>query len=386
MIFDMQKHSLKKSLWWPRLDLVVLATCIALSGSSTSAFDARGGQFIALKSFSHFEKSTGANHREIVLTSPEIVANIHWKELIPSWDAEMPDSTYLKIEARAVYSDRTTPYYTMALWSGDPALHPRESVPNQKDGDGKVSTDTLILNEACDRLQVRLTMGSDDNRKLKLKFLSLCLTAGKEVLPTLPPNRLAWGRTLSVPERSQMAYPNGNVLCSPTTVSMIMTYWAQKLNRPEMDRDVPEVVKGVYDMKWDGAGNWPFNMAYAGSYHGMRAYVTRMSDVSELEDWIADGIPVGLSLCYNKLRGRDGRPSGHLVVCVGFTDEGDVIINDPGTTLNVRKTFPRKNLIAAWAYSQNAAYMIYPEDSPIPTDRFGHWDSWSARQRIKLNR
>jgi hypothetical protein len=197
---------------------------------------------------------------------------------------------------------------------------------------------------------------------------------------------MAWGQTLSVPERSQMAYPNGNVLCSPTTVSMIMTYWSQKLRRPEMDLDVPEVVKGVYDMKWDGAGNWPFNTAYAGSYRGMRAYVTRMSDVSELEDWIANGIPVGLSLCYNKLRGRDGRPSGHLVVCVGFTDEGDVIINDPGTRLNVRKTFPRKNLIAAWAYSQNAAYMIYPEDSPIPTDRFGHWDSWSARQRIKFRR
>jgi len=68
---------------------------------------------------------------------------------------------------------------------------------------------------------------------------------------------------------------------------------------------VPEVVKGVYDPKWGGTGNWVFNTAYAGSLKGMRAYTTRLSDVSELEDWIARGIPVGLSLCYNPAAGRD---------------------------------------------------------------------------------
>jgi hypothetical protein len=26
--------------------------------------------------------------------------------------------------------------------------------------------------------------------------------------------------------------------------------------------------------------------------------------------------------------------------------------------------------------------MIYPEDADIPKDRFGHWDSWTAHQRI----
>ena len=121
-------------------------------------------------------------------------------------------------------------------------------------------------------------------------------------------------------------------------------------------------------------------MAYAGSRRGMRAYVSRLSDVSELEDWIAKGIPVGLSLCYNRLRGKTGAFSGHLVVCVGFTETGDVVINDPGTRLNVRKTFLRKNLIPAWAYSHNAVYLVYPEGAEVPPDRFGHWDSWTARQ------
>jgi len=164
----------------------------------------------------------------------------------------------------------------------------------------------------------------------------------------------------------------------------VMTWWSQKLNRPELDRDVPEVADAVYDANWHGTGNWPFNTAYAGSYRGMRGYVTRLSDVSELEDWIARGIPVGLSVCYDRLRGKGPGPNGHLVVCVGFTGEGDPIINDPGTSKNVRKTFPRKNLIYAWSYSRNAVYLIYPENAKVPKDRFGHWDSRTSARRVKL--
>lgn len=72
------------------------------------------------------------------------------------------------------------------------------------------------------------------------------------------------------------------------------------------------------------------------------------------------------------------------MVCVGFTQEGDVVINDPGTRQNVRKTFLRKNLVKAWALSGNATYLIYPEAVDVPADRFGHWDSWTARQRARL--
>ena len=93
------------------------------------------------------------------------------------------------------------------------------------------------------------------------------------------------------------------------------------------------------------------------------------------EDWVAQGIPVGLSLCYYRLRGKGREPSGHLLVCVGFAENGDAVINDPGTSKNVRKAFPRANLIDAWAYSKNAAYFIYPEKAELPVDHFGHWES-----------
>lgn len=352
--------------------------------TSSAPSDARGVQFIAFKSFSNFKKSKGEGPGEAVLTSPQVRVRIRWDELIASWNAEMPASAYLKIEARAIYPDHVTKWYTMGLWSGDPARHPRESVRRQKDADGNVDTDTLILNQSADQLQLRLTLGGDQKQQPKLKFLSVSLLDSKADRSPLSPNRKAWGKTIDVPERSQIAYENGGVLCSPTTVSMLLAHWSQELKQPGLDQDVPEVVKGVFDPKWEGTGNWVFNTAYAGSFRGMRGYTARLSDVAELEDWIAQGIPVGLSLCYNRLRGKSREPSGHLVVCVGFTESGDAVINDPGTRKNVRKVFPRANLIDAWAYSKNAAYLIYPENAQVPRDRFGHWDSWTAKRRISL--
>ena len=181
-----------------------------------------------------------------------------------------------------------------------------------------------------------------------------------------------------------MAYTNGAVLCSPTAVSMVMAYWARQLRRPELDRDVPAIANAIYDPNWPGTGNWPFNTAYAGSFQGIRAYVTRLSDLSEVEDWVAAGIPVVLSVCADRLHRRGPGPNGHLIVCVGITGTGDPVVNDPGVAVNIRRVYPRKDLIYAWAHSRNAVYLIYPEDSDIPNDRFGHWDSWTSHQRIHL--
>ena len=364
------------------LMFMLLLAGLGLNNSARSQIDPRGSQFIGFRSFSSFKKTPGNRSGEIVLTSPEIVSRIDWEELIASWNVDSSTNSYLQIEARAIYPAHATKYYTMGLWSGDPSKHPRESVLNQIDDDGDVVTDTLVLKRPCRRLQIRLTLGTDAKPKSRLKFLGLNLLNRKAAPSALPPNHVAWDKAIPVIERSQMVYPGGKELCSPTTVSMMMTYWAQRLKRPALDHDVPEVAKEVYDPNRTGTGNWPFNTAYAGSFLGMRAYVTRFSDVSELEDWITRGIPVGVSLSYNLLRGKEESGHGHVVVCVGFTKEGNVIVNDPGTTLNVRKTFPRKNLITAWAYSHNTVYLIYPTNARIPTDRFGHWDSGTARRRV----
>ena len=336
-----------------------------------------GRQFVGLDNFSEFTVARGELPGDLVFLSPEIVTDIRWNELIVSWNVNREGT--LKIEARTAYSGRSTRFYTLGIWSGSTTDHQRRSLKNQKDADAEVLTDVLSLNLSSDRIQLRLTVGNaPEGLKAPVKFLGLSLADTRSTPPRLPPHRAVWGKSLAVPQRSQLDYPGGeSSWCSPTSTSMILAAWAGKLSRPELDRPVPDVAAEVMDPNWPGTGNWPFNTAYAGSFPGMRAYVARFSDVSELEDWVDQGVPVALSVAYSVLKGvpiRSGS-DGHLVVCVGFTLDGDAIVNDPGSRQQMRRVVPRQNLLDAWAHSHHTVYLIYPETQKVPTDRFGHWHS-----------
>ena len=89
--------------WSAAFGLALAALVSGLAPAYAAAFDARGGQFIAFKRFGGFERVGADWKSEIVLTSPEIVAQIPWDEMIASWNAEMPPATWMKIEARAFY-------------------------------------------------------------------------------------------------------------------------------------------------------------------------------------------------------------------------------------------------------------------------------------------
>ena len=339
--------------------------------------ECRGSQFHSWTSVSAWTQGHGRTSHERVFTSGDIPSAFPFSELIVSWNARTPPGTGLRIEACAVYPTNATRFYMLGLWSSEPAAFPRESVPGQKDLDAEVQTDTLVLARPSSIARLRVTLvGKGADLEPSVSFLGLSLLDTKSVREPLPPNRGAWGTTLAVPIRSQMNYPGGeNSWCSPTSTSMLLAFWAMRLNRSELDRDVPEVVKGVFDRNWPGTGNWPFNTAFAGSLPGLRAYVTRLTDISELEGWIAVGVPVVVSVSYDLMRGksRSREGDGHLVVCVGFTSEGNILVNDPGVSRDNLRMFPRPDFAAGWANSHNTVYLIYPEDASTPIDRFQHW-------------
>ena len=68
-------------------------------------------------------------------------------------------------------------------------------------------------------------------------------------------------------------------------------------------------------LRLHGAGNWPFNTAYAANLTG-DAFVTRLTSLREAERFIAAGIPLAASISFSRgqLDGgadqRDGRPPG----------------------------------------------------------------------------
>lgn len=333
--------------------------------------------FIGLDNFANFTLSPGTNG-ETVLLSPEINTRIDWNALIVSWNVSAPGQSYLNVEARAISHSRATKFYSMGHWSPENQAFPRASVTGQKDADGDVTVDTLNLNTLADTVQIRLTLGGTNGALPTLKFLGLSVSNTHITPAIMPPNRLAWGKIIPVIERSQQSYQGGNGWCSPTSVSMVLAHWGTVTRRAEWNLDAPEVAAGVLDHNFKKAtGNWSFNTAFAGSLPGMRAYVTRFSDISELEDWIAAGIPVIISARYDLLKdGRTDDFNGHLTVCHGFTENGDLVINDPWTDLKVERVqhiYKRENVIRAWATSHNTVYLVFPENTKLPADRLGHW-------------
>jgi hypothetical protein len=355
------------------LPLFLFSGCRTPKISTTTGFS----HFVGLDNFSAFTRSQ--NERgETVLLSPEIKSGIPWNELIVSWNAESPPGTFLKIEARAISAAHATKFYEIADWSLDNQAFPRTSVRNQKDADGSVHTDTLALTHPADAVQIRVTLGGPGGARPTLKFLGASFSNTQVPTAALRPNQAAWGKVVSTPERSQHGYPNASGWCSPTSLSMDLARWSEVLNRPEMKLTVPQVAADVFDASYDGTGNWAFNAAFAGSFRGMRSYVTRFDDLAEVEDWIAAGIPVILSARWDWL--RPGRPldaAGHLIVCIGFTENGDVIVNDPAAHLDrgqtVRQIYKREDVLHSWSHSHHAVYLVYPATAKIPENRYGHW-------------
>jgi hypothetical protein len=141
----------------------------------------------------------------------------------------------------------------------------------------------------------------------------------------------------------------------------------------ELDPAVVHGVRRVFDRAYGGAGNWAFNTAYAGA-RGLRAYVTRLRDLTEAEAFVAAGVPLVVSVSFreDELDGAGYETSGHLLTVVGFTTEGDVVSNDPNSHRvpsieQVRTVYRRDQFERVWLGSDGGlAYVMHPDDVTLP--------------------
>ena len=189
-------------------------------------------------------------------------------------------------------------YYTLGVWSENNSISPREvSVARLMDRSRRIHWFQNVLAPISAPHHPRNPEGNAASNSLS--GLSPEPHAGPS---PQEPKRGAWGKIISVPERSQVPYGEKQGWCSPTSTSMVLAYWAKALGRPELDLSVPEVAKGVYDKNWPGTGNWPFNTAFAGKVSGLRSYVMRLNYLADLEEYILAGVPIVLSVSYVCLR------------------------------------------------------------------------------------
>jgi hypothetical protein len=300
--------------------------------------------------------------------------------LIPSWNALTPRGTWMQLELRVFRpaDAHWTKYYNLGIWASGTETIERQSVSSQGDVDGFVATDTLLLYgaPAYKKYQYRLTLFTTDRlASPSVRRISI-MTSDSEKEPNglnIASDKQAWGKDLVVPMRSQMIYKGGGeVWCSPTSTSMVLAYWGHSVT-------VPYAADATYDYEYEGNGNWPFNTAWAATY-GPEAYVTRLSSMAQIEEWISAGVPVVISYAFaaGELPGTPITSSaGHIMVVRGFDAAGNVIVNDPAAASDaaVRIVYDRAKLERLWlSHSGGTVYLIYPKGHAIPTAKAnGSW-------------
>lgn len=352
-----------------------ICLCLVLCGSFACAFadeGKRGRSFVGMVDFSDWTCKQSSGDRKAVLESPLIRSAVSFDELVVSWNAA--PSSRLSVEVDVRLHGRWAGPYLLGHWVGGEFTTGRTSIKGQKDATGKVNTDTLALSEPAREVRIRIVFLSGIFSIRELRLVGLSFADSSAAPEALISDRRVWGRELAVTRLCQLDFEGGKGWCSPTSVAMAQAHWAKVLSRPELEASVPQIAAEVFDPGWEGTGNWPFNTAYAGSFPGMRSYVVRLSDIVELESFVLAGIPVPVSVAYSALKREPPRKrDGHLVVCVGFADNGDIVVNDPARSPSVRWVYPRIDFVKAWEHSKNTAYLIYPESALLPPDPRGLW-------------
>jgi hypothetical protein len=292
---------------------------------------------------------------------------------IVSWNVQTPGGSWIETQLRARVSGRWTSWYDVGHWSRDAGMGHRHSVKAPADADGAVDTDTLVLKKPADAWQVQVVVHPGAAGATATLSLLGVTTDATQRAPVLPQDTNAWGVDIDVPERTQRISESPDALggggdswCSPTSVSMVMAYWAERTHHPRWDVDVPASASGTFDPVYDGCGNWPFNVAFA-SEHGLAGWVDRLAGLGDLERYVAAGVPLVASIRVKpgQLTGSPyAKTDGHLLVVRGFTPNGDVIVNDPyALPGHIRIIYQRAQFEHVWiGGSGGIVYVIGPPD------------------------
>lgn len=314
---------------------------------------------------------------DIINTSP-------FEYLVLSWNSDTPEGTSIEIEGRVAVKRLNDDTQLVEEWSHwlswgtwGTSIKRASGTGNVDDSVAYLDTDTLVIKgskgETASKIQYRVTLNTNRAGVTPaVKLISGAIRntiSGQEINKVFNENvDLTNLKVLDVPRFSQMLRDPliANSICSATSISMILNYYGTEV-LPE------EVAWGVYDYKYDGFGNWPFNTAYASSF-GYSAYVD-YSTIEGLKREIYNGHPVAVSVKYkNNINVEssfpvlDGAPikstDGHLIVVCGFTNENGcdyIVINDPAASTNegVRVKYRLDQFEDAWAEFGNVAYIIH---------------------------
>lgn len=354
--------------------------------SSSKDFNGNNAELEDVKVSSEIEDGAIILKSNVVkgIYTSDIINTSPFEYLVLSWNSDTPEGTSIEIEGRVAVKRLNDDTQLVEEWSHwlswgiwGTSIKRASGTGNVDDSVAYVDTDTLVIKgsngETASKIQYRVTLNTNRAGVTPaVKLISGAIRntiSGQEINKVFNENvDLTNLKVLDVPRFSQMLRDPliANSICSATSISMILNYYGTEV-LPE------EVAWGVYDYKYDGFGNWPFNTAYASSF-GYSAYVD-YSTIEGLKREIYNGHPVAVSVKYkNNINVEssfpvlDGAPikstDGHLIVVCGFTNENGcdyIVINDPAASTNegVRVKYRLDQFEDAWAEFGNVAYIIH---------------------------
>jgi len=293
-----------------------------------------------------------------VLQSEPKVTMFPFNNAVLSWNGITPEGTRLEFQLRAGDGNQVSPWFTMGTWSAAGG----SSAGGQINAWGNVDVDTLRLANRASTLQYRVLFESaNPHASPQLRSVSIVYSdLTKPLTGPTPVVAGGWARDLEVPEYSQLEQDPSvaRSICSATSLAMVLNYWGE-------GKTVKDVYEGVRDARTGIFGNWPLNTAYAGTL-GFDAYVDRYYSIEQLENEIAQGRPVVISIRFEPGQLENSpitSTTGHLIVVRGFTAQGDVIVNDPiaPSAPSVRRVYSREQLAKVWLDSGGIVYLVRPE-------------------------
>lgn len=309
----------------------------------------------------------------------QIIRTEPFRELVMSWNADTPADTSVMIEAQVCVDGKWSKWLSWGTWS---STAESSSVEDDTDPIAYIDADTLVVrgkDSYATALRYKVTLDSPNKMstpavRLVAAALRVPGTDEEDDRPEISSEHSEI--KIDVPSYSQMIRDPriGSVICSATSLSMILGYYG-------IDITPEEAAWSVWDNVYDGAGNWSFNCAYAGS-HGMEAYVAFMNSVDDLKRELVLGHPVEVSVAYKSdeavaknlpvlHNAPTDHTAGHLIVICGFTRENGqeyLIAHDPAAKDNggVEVKYLRSEFEKAWR--KRAAYIIHlPAEPSIPS-------------------
>lgn len=302
------------------------------------------------------------------LTIPAVSGRFLFNEAIPSWNGWVPrNEGGFRIWMTPLMADRSpSSWFDAGTWGKVNDDITTRVIPFVG---GLYNIDTVLLQKLAQGVSVRIDLvrarPDSPSPKFYLFALSYTNSTGNQQLARQfanPTGRQPQSVKLDVPYRSQVV-ENSRIIgriCSPCSVAMSLAHFG-------INRNTQTLANTLYDPPSDAFGVW-HRSVQGGSQEGLRGYITRFRNWSDVSDALRNGWVVSASIRFKAGEVEDpmvkhGRrkkgTEGHLILITGINNDGTVTVHDTASKdYGVHSVWKQEELAKAWFDKGGVAYVF----------------------------